>query len=146
MTACFALCYECDARLGMQTFRLPVHVHNFNKLYKPAMYINFVRDLFFSSSHTKSNIIALYLKAATGFGSSGAAFFTVVVNVPFLKIKSIRFFQNSLSGGSGHAKLLTLRKKCHKNVSEMVLIDRFSPQNCPIKRIDGKWLELKDSI
>ena len=37
MTACFALCYERDARLGMQTFRLRVHVHNFNKLYKSAI-------------------------------------------------------------------------------------------------------------
>ena len=28
----------------------------------------------------------------------------------------------------------------------MVLIDRFSPQNCPIKRIDEKWLVQKDII
>ena len=34
VTACFALCYECDARLGTKIFRLPVHIHNFNKLYK----------------------------------------------------------------------------------------------------------------
>ena len=46
-------------------------------------------------------------------------------------------------GGSGHAKLLTLRKKCHKNVSEMVLIGRFSPQNCPVKRIDPKMSGVK---
>jgi hypothetical protein len=39
VTACFALCYERDARLGMQTFRLRVHVHNFNKLYKSAMLV-----------------------------------------------------------------------------------------------------------
>jgi hypothetical protein len=43
----------------------------------------------------------------------------------------------------GDAKLLTLRKKCHKNVSEMVLIDRFSPQNCPVKRIDPKMVRVK---
>jgi hypothetical protein len=47
-------------------------------------------------------------------------------------------------GGSGHGKLLTLRKKCHKNVSEMVLIDRFSPQNCPVKRIDPKMAGAKN--
>jgi hypothetical protein len=37
-----------------------------------------------------------------------------------------------------------LQIKWFNNVSEKVLIDRFSPQNCPIKKIDGKWLVQKD--
>jgi hypothetical protein len=39
---------------------------------------------------------------------------------------------------------LTLQIRWFKNISEFVLIDRFPPPNCPIKRKDGKWLVLKD--
>jgi hypothetical protein len=35
--------------------------------------------------------------------------------------------------GSGHAKWLTLRRKCHNNVSKSALIDRFSSKTALLR-------------
>ena len=52
----------------------------------------------------------------------------------------------TISLGSGHTKQLTLYIKGFKYSSEVVLIDRFSPQNCLIKGNDERWLVQKDII
>ena len=107
----------------------------------PELYEYFLDNFWFKASGLENEIINEPLR-----GERKAD--VVIIGGGYTGLSSAYNIHRRFPGGlgSGHAKWLTLLRKCHKNVSKSALIDRFSYKNCPIKRLDEKGLVQKDII